>query len=65
MVQFGERVYACFHDQTSNQEIIFNKVNRVGNKYLELLASMYNEEVTCRAIFTVLLNKGGGGKELQ
>lgn len=25
---------------------------------------MYNQEVTCRAIFTVLL-KGGGDKELQ
>lgn len=55
MAQFGERVYACFHDHMSNQEIIFFiKVNRIGTKYLELLANMYNQEVTCRAIFTVL-----------
>lgn len=66
MAQFWERVYACFHDQMTNQEIIFFiKVNRIGTKYLELLANMYNQEVTCRAIFTVLLNKRGGGKELQ
>lgn len=59
------KVYACFHDQMSNQEIIFFiKVNRIGTKYLELLANMYNQEVTCRAIFTVLLNKRGGGQRI-
>lgn len=57
------KVYACFHDQMSNQEIIFFiKVNRIGTKYLELFANMYNQEVTCRAIFTVLEKKGGGAK---
>lgn len=55
MAQFGERVYACFHDQMSNQEIIFFiKVNRIDTKYLELFANICNQEVTSRTIFTVL-----------
>lgn len=45
----------------------FIKVNRIGTKYLELLANMFNQDVnvtyvTCRGIFTVLLCKGGGAK---
>lgn len=40
----------------------FIKVNRIGTKYLELFANMYNQEVTSRTIFMVLLKKGGGAK---
>lgn len=60
---FGKGFMLVFMTKWQIKKLFFFiKVNRFGNKYLELLANMYNQEVTCRAIFTVLLNKRGGAK---
>lgn len=61
----GEGFMLVFMTKCQIKKIFFFiKVNRIGTKYLELFANMYNQEVTCRAIFTVLLNKRGGGQRI-
>lgn len=60
----GEGFMLVFMTKYQIKKLFFIQVNRNGAKYLALLANVYSQEVTCRAIFT--FKKGGGGvKELH